>query len=82
MPRILFWVKEALQNQSTYDTIIIDTAAAVSVYALNAMIAADTLMIPVVPEVQSVYGAEQTWSTAKEVRKKWNPSLEDGDVFF
>ena len=71
----MFWVKEALQDQSTYDTIVIDTAAAVSVYALNAMIAADTLMIPVVPEVQSVYGAEQTWSTAKEVRKKWNPSL-------
>lgn len=71
----MFWVKETLQNQSTYDAIIIDTAAAVSIYALNAMIAADTLMIPVTPELQSVHGAEQTWNTAKEVRKKWNPGL-------
>ncbi len=71
----MFWVKEALQDQSIYDTIIIDTAAAVSVYVLNAMIAADTLMIPVVPELQSIHGAGQTWGTAKEVRKKWNPGL-------
>jgi len=71
----LFWVKEALQNQSTYDIIIIDTAAAISVYVLNAMIAADILVIPVTPELQPVHGAGQTWNTAKEVRKKWNPGL-------
>ncbi len=71
----MFRVREVLQDQNIYDTIIIDTAAAVSVYVLNAMIAADTLMIPVTPELQSVHGAEQTWDTAKEVRKKWNPGL-------
>ncbi len=71
----MFWIRESLQDQRIYDTIIIDTAAAVSVYALNAMIAANILIVPVVPEVQSVYGAEQTWNTAKEVRKKWNPGL-------
>ena len=71
----MFWVKETLQNQETYDAIILDTAAAVSVYVLNALVAADVLMIPVTPELQSVHGAEQTWDTAKEVREKWNPNL-------
>ena len=71
----MFWIKEVLQNQNLYDAIILDTAAAISIYVLNALIAADTLMIPVTPELQSVHGAEQTWNTAKEVRKKWNPGL-------
>ncbi|MCY4159392.1 MAG: ParA family protein [Bacteroidetes bacterium] len=71
----LFWIKEALQHQSIYDVIILDTAAAVSVYVLNAMISADILLIPVTPELQSIHGASQTWNTAKEVRKKWNPGL-------
>lgn len=71
----MFWIKEALQHSNLYDAIILDTAAAISVYVLNALTAADTLMIPVTPELQSVHGAEQTWDTAKEVRKRWNPGL-------
>ena len=71
----MFWIKEMLQDQSVYDIVILDTAAAMSEYVLNALIAADTLVIPVTPEPQSVHGASQTWNTAKEVRKKWNPSL-------
>ncbi len=71
----MFWVKETLQGQVNYDIIILDTAAAVSVYALNALIAADMLIIPVTPELQSVHGASQTWATAKEVRKTRNPDL-------
>ena len=71
----VFLVKEALRNQDTYDVIILDTAAAISTYVVNALVAADTLMIPVTPELQSVYGAEQTWYSAREVQGRLNPGL-------
>ncbi|MYF63633.1 MAG: AAA family ATPase, partial [Rhodothermaceae bacterium] len=41
----LFLVKEALRGQDLYDVIILDTAAALSSYVLNALVTADTLMI-------------------------------------
>ena len=71
----MYLVRQVLSSQTTYDIIILDTAAAISAYVLNALIAADILMIPVVPEIQSVHGSEQTWTTATEVRHKWNSGL-------
>ncbi|MCY4172365.1 MAG: ParA family protein [Bacteroidetes bacterium] len=71
----MFRLKESLMGQSSYDLIILDTAAAITVYVLNALVASDILMIPVTPELQSVHGAQQTWDTAKEIREKWNPGL-------
>ena len=71
-----FWVKEALEGQTRYDVILLDTAAAVTVYSLNALTAADVLLIPVTPEYQPVVGAEETWNTAREVRSRLNPDLE------
>ena len=71
----LFLVKEALRGQDIYDVIILDTAAALSSYVLNALVAADTLMIPVTPELQSVHGAEQTWQSARAVQGRLNPGL-------
>lgn len=71
----LFLVREALRGQDAYDVIILDTAAAVSTYVLNALVAADTLMIPVTPEPQSVHGAEQTWQSARAIQGRLNPGL-------
>ncbi len=71
----IFWIQQTLSNQDSYSAIILDTAAALSVFSLNALVAADILMIPVTPEPQPVAGAEQTYATATEVRGKWNPNL-------
>ncbi len=71
----MFLLKESLMGQAIYNVIILDTAAAITVYVLNALVASDILMIPVTPELQSVHGAQQTWDTAKEIREKWNPGL-------
>jgi chromosome partitioning protein len=50
-------------------------AAAVTVYSLNALVASDAVIIPVLPEYQPVVGAEQTFQTVSMVRKRLNPSL-------
>jgi len=71
----MFLLKESIQGLTGYDAVILDTAAAITVYVLNALVATDILMIPVTPELQSVHGASQTWDTAKEIREKWNPGL-------
>ncbi len=74
-PTDVFWLKETLQQGHDYDLVLLDTAAAVSVFTMNALVASDHVVIPVTPEYQPVIGAEQTWQTAKLVREKLNPTL-------
>ena len=74
-PMDSFWIKEALATGHDYDVVIFDTAAALSVYTMNALVASDLVIVPVTPEYQPVVGAAQTWKTCQLVRKKLNPSL-------
>lgn len=76
-PTDVLWAKEALEAPWTqpYDVIVFDTAAAVTVYSLNALVASQHVLIPVLPEYQSVVGAEQTFQTASLVRDRLNPRL-------
>ncbi len=74
-PTDVLWAREALQVTLDYDVIVFDTAAAVTVYSLNALVAAQHVLIPVLPEYQPVVGAEQTFQTAAFVREKLNPRL-------
>ena len=74
-PADVLWVKEALQQGHDYDLVLIDTAAAMTVFSLNALVASDAVLIPVTPEYQPVVGAEQTYSTARLVQDKLNPGL-------
>lgn len=71
----VFWVKEAIGDGCGYDTIIFDTAAAITVFSLNALVASDHVLVPVTPEYQPVMGAEQTIETVKVVSQKLNPKL-------
>lgn len=71
----VFWVKEAIGDGSGYDIIVFDTAAAITVFSLNALVASDHVLIPVTPEYQPVMGAEQTVETVKVVGQKLNPKL-------
>lgn len=76
-PTDVFWVKESLeQGLDGYEVVLIDTAAAVTVYSLNALVATQYLLIPVMPEYQPVLGAEQTFHTARMVQQRLNPTLE------
>ncbi len=76
-PTDVLWVREALQRvRLDYDLILFDTAAAVTVYSLNALVASRHVLIPVLPEYQSVVGAEQTYQTTQLVENKLNPRLQ------
>lgn len=74
-PTDVFWVKESLATPPDYDVIMIDTAAAMTVFSLNALVASKHVLIPVTPEYQPVVGAEQTFQTIKLVQDKLNPDL-------
>jgi chromosome partitioning protein len=75
-PTDVFWLKETLDQGHDYDLVLLDTAAALSVFTMNALVASAHVLIPVTPEYQPVVGAEQTWQTARLVREKLNPALE------
>ena len=59
-----------------YDYIIIDTPPALNTLTLNAYVAAQGLIIPMVPEILSILGIAQIRDTIREVRERHNPDLE------
>ena len=76
-PTDVLWVREALQQAALdYDVVLFDTAAAVTVYSLNALVASQHVFVPVLPEYQAIVGAEQTFQTVKLVEEKLNPRLQ------
>lgn len=75
-PTDVLWIREALNEMGLdYDFVFFDTAAAVTVYSLNALVASQHVLIPVLPEYQSIVGSEQTYQTTQLVEKKLNPRL-------
>jgi ATPases involved in chromosome partitioning len=82
-PTDVLWVREALQRLDLeYDLLLFDTAAAVTVYSLNALVASQHVLIPVLPEYQSVVGGEQTYQTTQLVENKLNPRLNTRQFLF
>jgi len=82
-PTDVLWAKEYIEKNVTgYDVLLIDTAAAVTVYSLNALVASDIVIIPVAPEYQPVVGAEQTYQTVKMIKKRLNPGLTESKFLF
>lgn len=76
-PSDVLWAKDSLQALTGYDVVLFDTAAAVTVFSLNALVASRFCVIPVTPEHQPVVGAEQTFDTVKVVQQRLNPDLAD-----
>ena len=70
-------LKEALQNidSSAYDYVIIDTPPALSILSINALAAADTVIIPAQADIYSLQGITQISSTISTVRKYCNSRL-------
>ena len=81
-PTDVYWAKESLKDGVPYDVVLFDTAAAVTVYSLNALVASDHVVIPVTPEYQPVVGAEQTDRTSALVRQRLNPDLGEPSFLF
>jgi len=58
-----------------YDFIIIDTPPALNLLTVNAYIASDYLIIPMLPEVLSILGLTQLSETIESVKESFNPNL-------
>ncbi|HMS63780.1 MAG TPA: AAA family ATPase [Ignavibacteria bacterium] len=62
-------------NNSSYDFIIIDCPPSLGLITVNALTAADSLLIPVQCEYYALEGLSQLLNTIKNVKNVFNPSL-------
>ena len=58
-----------------YDYIIIDTPPSLNILTVNAYAIADSLIIPMSPEILSLVGVSQIKDTIESVRDTYNPNL-------
>ena len=70
------------QVKNDYDFIIIDCPPSLSLLTLNALVAADTVLVPIQCEYYALEGLSQVLRTINIVKRKKNPSLEMEGVVF
>ena len=70
------------QVKNDYDFIIIDCPPSLSLLTLNAVVAADTVLVPIQCEYYALEGLSQVLRTINIVKRKMNPSLEMEGVVF
>lgn len=68
--------------QSRYDYVLIDCMPSLGMLTLNALCAADSVLIPTQPEFLSAKGLEQLIGTIGRVKKRMNPSLRIDGILF
>ncbi len=74
-------LKEALAPvQSQYDYAIIDSPPALGIATVNALTAADQVIIPAQADIYSLQGIEQLAETIQPVKKYCNPALTIGGI--
>lgn len=76
-------LKSALAKvRDEYDFIIIDCPPTLNILTINALTAADTVLVPIQCEYYALEGLNQVLNTVNLVKKKLNPELElEGVVF-
>ena len=76
-------LKECLGKvKEAYDFIIIDCPPSLNILTINALTAADTVLVPIQCEYYALEGLNQVLKTVDLVKRKLNPQLElEGVVF-
>lgn len=75
-PHREFALKQALQQGLTYDYIVIDCPPSLGLLTINALTAANQVLIPVQAEYYALEGLSQLLNTIQAVRGSTNPQLE------
>lgn len=76
-------LKSALENHvENYDFIIIDCPPSLGIVTTNALVASDKLYIPLTAEALPMKGLAMLDDVVNEVRRRVNPGLNLGGVFF
>lgn len=70
------------QVRADYDFIIIDCPPSLNTLTINAMCAADTVLVPIQCEYYALEGLSQLMNTVELVRDRLNPNLEIEGVVF
>lgn len=70
-----FMLREALGKAPEYDFAVIDTAPSLGILTVNALVAADYLVIPMTPDYFSFQGLEQLKDNIESVKKYCNRNL-------
>jgi len=68
-------LRTALQH-SQYDTVIVDCPPSLGLLTINALTAADSVLVPVQCEYYALEGLAQLMTTIDAVKRRLNPSLE------
>ena len=68
--------------RDAFDYIFVDCPPALGLLTLNALVAADTFLIPAQPEYYALEGLSQLIATVRQVKRLYNPTLELEGVLF
>jgi len=63
-----------------YDYVIVDTAPTLGLLTVNALAAADSVIIPVTPKFLDAKGLEMLLKTISQIKRQINPNLEIGGI--
>lgn len=74
--RINILKKTIVGVKEEYDYIFIDCPPSLGLVTLNALIACDTVLIPIQCEYYALEGLSQLMATIRQVKKKYNPALD------
>ncbi len=69
-------LKRALAGVDGYDVALVDCGPSLGLLVVNALAAADAVLVPTQPEQMAVYGLSLFMETAAKVRRAMNPGLE------
>ena len=66
----------------SYDYIIVDTNPSLGSLTINALTAADEVIIPIDPELFALTGLQALMDTIKKIKQKLNPRIDIGGILF